>query len=273
VCRILSLCLSDDWFTHTVPPIEGDCAIRLVHASPDRSVQYVGLRGRAGAKNAKRCLVFWDAHGFDIAEWVLGTLMPQMADKYNLVLMHDMSDNRLETCSREYGEQGLWVGTDETIWRGADAINPSLWLGNICSRVPQAVSISDFTSRNRLPLHSAAESLDAEIASNPARMGELRAVLGDDLFSLQAHWYWLTLNDAPGLLSFPQYTGTTGLTIETLKKQIIALHEEAEKTSQEHMQEKARLQEKMANLLAEKRNLESTWNAVQASAGWHILNM
>jgi hypothetical protein len=48
--------------------------------------------------------------------------------------------------------------------------------------------------------------LNAEIAANPARMATLKDLLGDDLFSLQAHWHWFTLNEAPGELYFPPYT-------------------------------------------------------------------
>lgn len=195
-CRVVSLCLSEDWFTSTVPRLKGIVSPEWFAPAEIKVANLLSYDIKALLRGAQRPLVLWDAHGFEIAEWVIGKLLPELVGKPHLVLMHDMSDTRYEIPSPEYGETGVWKGTN--------ASSPAFWLGNVFSRVAQAISIVDFASRNRLPLHSGAESLHAEIASDPARTASLRELLGEELFSLQAHWYWFTLNEAPAKLYFPR---------------------------------------------------------------------
>mgnify|MGYP001795451746 CR=1 FL=1 len=57
-----------------------------------------------------RVVLLWDAHGFEIAETVLGRIRPLIADRPHLVLMHDISDNRYAAVSRSYEGQPLWKG-------------------------------------------------------------------------------------------------------------------------------------------------------------------
>jgi hypothetical protein len=54
-----------------------------------------------------------------------------------------------------------------------------------------------------MPLHAAAESLHKELKPDPARMTELQHLLGNDLFSLSAYWFWFSLNEASGPFTFP----------------------------------------------------------------------
>ena len=286
-CRVLSLCLSDDWFKHTVQRLEGVVPSGWFTPGQVEVCNILRYDLRPELSSAGRCLILWDAHGFEIAEWVLCELLPQLVDKSHVVLMHDMSDNRYEISSSDYGEQGIWHGTDETIWMGANAINPSFWLGHISSRVPQAISIVDFTSRNRLPLHSAAESLFAEIISNPARMAELRTLLGDDFFSPQAHWYWFTLNEASRTISFPRATSQGGETMPRKLEPQLQLDESDAQLVQLMQAVKNHLSDQdlirlidtvntygreLADMPAEKQRLEVFWRDVQDSAGWRLLN-
>ena len=54
-------------------------------ARPNRlDVDYEQLFSTAG-----RVLLLWDAHGFEIAETVLGRILPVIASRPHLVLMHD----------------------------------------------------------------------------------------------------------------------------------------------------------------------------------------
>ena len=95
-------------------------------------------------------LVFWDAHGYDLAECVLGRILPLLRDKKHVVLVHDLSDGRYMS-DFSYGDNGLWRNND---WGG-----PRLQLGHLNSGVEQAVSLVDFCSRNNVTLHSADQSL------------------------------------------------------------------------------------------------------------------
>jgi hypothetical protein len=142
---------------------------------------------------AKRILLFWDAHSFDIAECVLGRILRRIAAKEHVVAMHDMSDLRYCTPPE---------GPDYILWKGSDAGQGRFHIANIYSKVPQAISVLDFAWRNRLTLESADHSIRTVIGSDPAKLDEMRALLGD-LFSLNAYWYWFTLNEHAGPYYFP----------------------------------------------------------------------
>jgi hypothetical protein len=196
-CQVVSVCLNNHWHSVTAPRLQAVC-------SPDwfangRIVQgdildydFIPL-----LEKSERCLIFWDAHGFDIAECVLGRMLPMLANKPHAVMMHDMTDLRYCTPPREYGDQGLW--------KGENGVNEKFWMGHISSSVSQAISIVDFAIRNRMPLHSADESLHAEFANDTNRREAVQQLLGKDLFSLEGHWFWFTLNQAPEPYTFPHF--------------------------------------------------------------------
>jgi len=233
-CHIVSLCRRSEWLTRTTPRIRKLVSPEWFNAADIRVCDIRECDARALVKEADRCLVFWDAHGFEVAEWVLGRLLPELVNKPHVILMHDLSDTRFEAGSREYPETGIWKGTN--------AREPGFWLGNIFSRVAQAISAVDFCTRNNLALHSAAESLHSEIAGDSKKTMELRELLGDEFFSLEAHWFWFTLNEAPGDIFFPPYRPS--------------------------MEVPQSIQE----LAADNRDLRNALLAVQNSASWRILN-
>lgn len=140
-----------------------------------------------------RVLAFGDAHGFAIAESVLGGILPLIASRPHVVVMHDLSDARYS--SPDYGGQPLWTGGG----RGA-----RLRIGDIDSAEEQAVAITDFAGRNRLPLHSADHSLHTELEPDSARVAEMRGRIGE-LFWLEAHWFWFSRNEVTWSCTFPRY--------------------------------------------------------------------
>jgi hypothetical protein len=152
--------------------------------------------------DARRVLVFWDAHGFDVAECMLGGLMPLLADRKHLVFMHDIGDARHEA-AESYNGFGVWKG--EEMWPG-----PMIRLGHVFATVQQAVSVVDFTSRNRIALHSAVHSLHSRFAACPTDERELRDVLGN-FFEMRSLCAWFTLNESAGPYFFPQFTGSQAL--------------------------------------------------------------
>lgn len=146
----------------------------------------------------QRVFIFWDAHGFDIAECVLGEILPYVAHRPHIVVMHDISDARYASGPASYQGKPLWR-------HGKGEAGPTLRLGPISTRVEQAIAAVDFTSRNNVPFNSADESLHREIGADPAEMEKLDEILGKDLFALQADWFWFSLNSAPGGLTFPAF--------------------------------------------------------------------
>jgi hypothetical protein len=151
----------------------------------------------------EKILVFWDEPGYEVAECVLGQILPIIASRPHVVIMHDLSDARyLPPSCKNYGEHSLWKRSGE---------NARLRLGHIDSAVEQAVAITDFASRNGLPLHSADHSLHTELGDDPIRMSELQKALGNQLFSLEAHWFWFSLNEIPGPYTFPRFNANEAI--------------------------------------------------------------
>jgi len=114
---------------------------------------------RSALATARRPLLFWDAHGFEVAECVLGAILPELAPHPHLVIMHDLSDSR-------YTAPGSFSYDGQHLWKGVGSSGPRLKLGMIDSAEAQAVSILDFATRNRLPLHSADHSFHVELAGD-----------------------------------------------------------------------------------------------------------
>ncbi len=202
-CRILSLCNSSDWKRTTVPRLRGLVPPNWFAPLDARQCDILSFDFRAALSGYNRVLLFWDAHGFEIAECVLGIIMPELAGRDHIVLMHDMSDLRYAA-----PQVGLYGG--KGLWKGVNAGETRFRIGNIDSAVAQAISALDFTNRNRVTLDSADHRIDLEIAQVPGRAEEMRKLLGDELFSQQAHWFWFTLNEHPGPYSFPRFTLSNG---------------------------------------------------------------
>ncbi len=201
-CRVLSLDISDVWDRKTIP--------RLNRIVPDSWFQPLQIfhadiltfdYTRALA-NADRILVFWDAHGYEIAECVLGNILPSISNRPHVVIMHDLSDARyLPPSFDQYGDNKLWKGNT---WEG-----PRLRINNIYSAVEQAVAILDFSTRNNLPLNSADHNLHTEFDSEQEKTHELQTLLGEQLFSMHADWFWFSLNQKDSPCTFPQYCPPT----------------------------------------------------------------
>lgn len=214
--KLVSLCLSNDWRKHTRPKIAGMVPVGWFAPLEAHEADILTFNYAECLKGFSRVMVFWDAHGFDIAECVLGGILPLLVDRRNVILMHDLSDRRYTSPENDnYGESGLWKHND---WSG-----PRLKLGNIDSCVEQSVSIIDFTTRNGIPLQSADESIQRYFQSDSSRAMEMKNLLGETLFSLQAHWFWFTLKSSREGLTFPRYEPpSAGTTLPTFGERLRA---------------------------------------------------
>ena len=195
---LLSVCLSEDWTQRTRAAVARLVPDGWLDPIDAREADILSFDFAAALGAAKRPMLFWDAHGMDIAECVLGEIVPLMAEKEHLVLMHDLSDaRRMGPETKRYGKHGLWRKND---WEGR-----RVFLGHIQSAVEQSVAIVDFTTRNGLVVESADRSIDEMLAAHPDRAAEMRATL-DDLFSASAHWFYFSCVDRAGdELTFPWF--------------------------------------------------------------------
>ena len=194
--RVVSLCLSPRWQTDTRPRLAGLVPPSWLSHLEAREQDIAAADFDAIVGDATRVLILWDAHGYHIAEHVLGRLLPAVADRPHLVVAHDISDVRYEAAApRPASERyGLWRGND---WSG-----PRLRLGHLESCVEQAVAMVDFTSRNAVALRTAAEDIHGAIGAHAFRVEAMERTLGD-LWSRQAHWCHFSLNERPGPYRFP----------------------------------------------------------------------
>ena len=98
-------------------------------------------------------LLFWDAHGYAIAEHVLGHLMPMIADQRHLVICHDIADNRFAgTEYKEYAGKRMWHGMDG--YYASPDLSALVNIGWLSGIVDQMMPILDFCYRNDMELRS-----------------------------------------------------------------------------------------------------------------------
>ena len=189
-CRVISLCRSPYWEEITQHHIAQVVPPEWFQPLEAKQIDILTTDVEALLEGSQRVVLFWDAHGYDIAEFVLGYVMPLLRSRQHIVIMHDISDMRYCSGQEDYNGQPLWrQGNDN----GAGDHNVRLVLGNLNSAVEQVISIVDFTSRNKLTLHSADESFHTQL--NEHQLNELQQQLGDELFSKNGHWFWFSLNE------------------------------------------------------------------------------
>lgn len=197
--RVLSLDVSDEWDRITRPKLESAVEPAWFGSLDARRADILTFDFKTALAGSERVFVFWDAHGFDVAECVLGEILPLIVDRRHLVVMHDMSDTRYTPVrAADYSDSGLWKG-------GNNRPGRRVRLGHIDSAVEQAVAITDFAQRNRLELRSADHSLNTEL--NAEQLEELSARLGPEFMSLEAHWLWFSLHGrSVDDYTFPRFT-------------------------------------------------------------------
>ncbi len=198
--RVVSVCWSDKFSTLTVPRLKrrGLVTVEWMSRLECRRENILEVDYESLLSPCRRVMVFWDAHGFEIAQCVLGKILPLLQGKEHCLLMHDLSDQR-------YMSDELLSYDGKPIWAGDSHSESRLVLGHVTSAVAQAISIVDFCTRNRVALESADHTFHQELATD-GKADKMRKMLGDDLFSLQGHWFFLSLNMHEGPFTFP---GTT----------------------------------------------------------------
>jgi hypothetical protein len=204
--KIVSLCQTGDWAAITVPrlaKVVGPSWFEPLDAQivDIRTADFASILG-----DHQRVLLLWDAHGFEIAEVVLGEILPRLLDRTHLVLMHDVVDNRHNGHGRSYRQQPLWKGEDRQPRTGGREV-PRVNIGWMQSAQDQVIAITDFSTRNDLVIESAEDELVQFFTASPPRADEMRAALGDDFFSTAAPWAFFTLTGKAGPFEFPSVTG------------------------------------------------------------------
>jgi hypothetical protein len=143
---------------------------------------------------------YWDAHGADLAKYVLAEALPHLRHKRHIVVVHDITDARFFDVDPSYvGGDGL----------------PRFWQANLVSPFEELIPLYDFLSRNRILFATPLESLNRTLLRDHEHCAELEK-LWENGFSgptpLEAgHWIYFSLNgrDQQALerdIIFPQLT-------------------------------------------------------------------
>ena len=123
-------------------------------------------------RGGRRVLLLWDAHGPEVARYLLSRIVPILAAREHLIVVHDILDARYVPVSHEYTTA---------------AGQPNWWRGHLVSDCEELDPIFDFVSRNGIHLSTAGHSawrrhpdaLAGDIVSTAVR-GSVGAAL--DLF-------------------------------------------------------------------------------------------
>ena len=254
-CQVVSLCLSEDWHQEVSPKVASLVAPEWFEHLDAQVGNMLKVDFKALFENKQRVLLLWDAHGFEIASFVLGYVLPLLQTRQHLVIMHDISDARYVDASHMgYKNSGLWHGRCSSPER--------MVLGHLNSAVPQAVSILDFTSRNGLTLHSSDHSFHTELSDE--QFTELKQLFGAEWFQLNGHWFWFSLNEKTSdqQIYFPTFSlekVQLGMSIESLERKANLLE-----------QDKAALEYKIIHLTNLIDQFQSRIAAMESSKFWQL---
>jgi hypothetical protein len=199
--RVVSLCNSRLWDDETLPKLKPLVAAGWLDRLDARTTDILDVDYEALFLDSRRVLLLWDAHGFEIADVVLGRILPLLAERSHLVLMHDISDNRYALVPRSYGGEPLWKGS--TWEKGTGPSRTFVNIGWMTSLQDQIIAITDFALRNDLVIGSADHEYAQFFARHPDRGAEMRRTLGDELFSTSAHWAFFSLAGKAPPFHFP----------------------------------------------------------------------
>jgi hypothetical protein len=199
--EIVSVCLSGDWIVDVAAKVErivGAAALRRLDA---RMADIATVDYERIIAAHQRVLVLWDAHGFEVAEVVLGQILPALVGREHLLLMHDIIDNRYadDEVTRAY-TAGLWKPRPSP---SAVAFGSDFNIGWMRSIFEQIIPLSDFSARNDVEIGSGEHEFHRFFDPHPERVEQMLDALGPDLFSLAARWAFLSLSGRAGPWFFP----------------------------------------------------------------------
>jgi hypothetical protein len=203
--RIVSLCQSAEWSSQVAPRIARVVDPAWFDNIDARRTDILSVDYEAIIADHRRVLLLWDAHGYEIAELVLGEILPRLANREHLLLMHDISDNRYVSVPRSYGGHPLWKGSGSSGQAGASHSRVNIgWMNSIQDQV---VALADFSARNDLEIGSADHEYARFFGTHPEHAAEMRQLLGDEFFSRIGSWAFLSLTGKAGPFHYPGPSG------------------------------------------------------------------
>lgn len=202
-CKVISICLSTDWQNKTASRIVKFVPKNWFDKLDTQVSNILDIKFKDLIKTKKRVLFLWDAHGWDIAEYVLGEVLPRLWPLEHLVLIHDISYFDPNAENAAYGSNGIWKG-----YPGDEISNPPyLVLNSMISPFEEMVALYDFASRNQLQIYGVDEEIRRFFEKDQKAGQKIKKVLGKQMANSTSSFQWFTLNSLPQKreIYFPRY--------------------------------------------------------------------
>jgi hypothetical protein len=113
-------------------------------------------------ESTRSVLVFWDAHGFAVADTLLTRIVPILAERRHVIVCHDIGDNRFHPELRSYRGLPFWREMDYFYKKRETA---EINIGWLCTVVDQILPLTDFCFRNEIEIQSFDYSIRNELAA------------------------------------------------------------------------------------------------------------
>ena len=191
-CKVISICLSNDWQKTTSVEIAKIIPKNWFNKLDAKITNIFDIDIRKLVKKSKRILFLWDAHGWDVAEYILGRVLPAIRKKEHLVLVHDISyfDQKNHA---DYGSHGVWKG-----YPGDEVKDlPYVVVDSMTSPFEEVIVIYDFAARNKLKIYSLQEQINEIFRKNNNARAELKNLLGKHLADSSSSFHYFSLNTLP----------------------------------------------------------------------------
>ncbi|HET6372972.1 MAG TPA: hypothetical protein VFG76_06680 [Candidatus Polarisedimenticolia bacterium] len=213
---VLSLCLTDHWNRRTLPAIKPLISAGWLEKLDARVMNLLTLDVEKTLEGKNRVMFVLDAHGWQVGEFMLGVVLPRLVRKDHVLFIHDVispthyaevyekywpdAPSRPTDGMEGYGKKGIWKGTDDT-W------DRFVFMNGLAGMYPEFVAFADFVNRNHLTLHSLEASVRRAIDDHPDRRAEMRALLGETMYSPASGFAWFRLEASrdPSTVRFPTY--------------------------------------------------------------------
>lgn len=196
--RVVSICLTDIWQMRVQPQVTQVVKPEWFAKLKILTQDFLEVPLNQIIKPQDSILFFWDAHGADMAEYVLTRVLPQLAPLRHLILIHDISDVRYSQELKKYQSEGIWKGYIE------DCPESGVIINQMFSPFEELIFLHDFTERNEIKLHSVQHELEQSIFSFKTRKREMQRQLGTQMARSDSSLYWFSLNERSEKPLFPR---------------------------------------------------------------------
>jgi hypothetical protein len=200
--QVISICLTDDWQKEIVPKITGIVPKNWFHNLDILTANILDIKFKRLLKNKQKIIIFWDAHGWEVAEYVLGNILRALKNKDHLLIIHDIWYFNQKKYA-DYSSFGIWKG-----YLGDDIKKqPYFVINNTFSFFEEAIAIHDFAARNKVKIHSV-EKESREIFKRNKTIGiKYQKLLGEKAYNLPSRLQWFSLNQlsSTNKIFFPKF--------------------------------------------------------------------